>query len=70
MARQINETLELERENELYSDTLYLLKTELGKIRREYTLESNTQLSLIDIGRLDDDLESLVQAIETTLLGL
>ena len=44
MARQINETLELEKENERYVETLYLLKTELREFRREYTEGINDQM--------------------------
>jgi len=62
MARQINETLELEKENELYVETLYLLKTELREFRREYTEGINDQM--------DSELETLCLAIENALIGI
>jgi hypothetical protein len=62
MARQINETLELEKENERYVETLYLLKTELREFRREYTEGINDQM--------DSELETLCLAIENALIGI
>jgi hypothetical protein len=62
MARQINETLELEKENERYVETLYLLKTELREFRREYTEGINDQMV--------SELETLCLAIENALIGI
>jgi len=62
MARQINETLELEKENERYVETLYLLKTELREFRIEYTEGINDQM--------DSELETLCLAIENALIGI
>ena len=62
MARQINETLELEKENERYVETLYLLKTELREFRREYTEGINDQM--------DSELETLCLAIQNALIGI
>jgi len=62
MARQINETLELEKENERYVETLHLIKTELREFRREYTEGIDAQMDL--------ELENLCTAIENALIGI
>jgi hypothetical protein len=54
--------LELEKENERYVETLYLLKTELREFRIEYTEGINEQM--------DSELETLCLAIENALIGI
>jgi hypothetical protein len=69
MARQINEVLEVERENDRYVDTLSLLKEELKRIRKEYLTDA-PGLTKKAVDEIDEDLETLLNAIETAILGI
>jgi hypothetical protein len=66
MARQINDALELEQENNRMRDTFLLLKMELHRIRKEYFLGAFS-LSETAIDEVDEELETLSLAIENIL---
>jgi hypothetical protein len=66
MARQLNEALELEQENDKLRDTLYLLKSELQRIKNEYLIGAKS-LSETAIDEIDEELETLSLTIENAL---
>jgi len=66
MARQINDILELEQENEQLKEALYLLKQGMQRLKLEYFTDS-LSLSETAIEEVDEDLNSLISIIETTL---
>ena len=66
MARQINETLELEQENEKYREALYVLKSEIARIRREYFLGA-IFLNEMAVSEVDEELETVSLTIENAL---
>lgn len=66
MARQIEDTLELERENEEARSILHVTKIELNRIRREY-LDSGI-LSEKEMTDMDNELEILSLSIDNALL--
>lgn len=67
MARHIEDTLDLERENEESRSILHATKIELNRIRREY-LDSGTHLSEKEMNDMDDELEILSLSIDNALL--
>lgn len=66
MARQLNEALEIERENDRYRESFYLIKADLARIRREY-LGVTRSLDEKGLDQLDEELETLSLTIENAL---
>ena len=66
MARQLNEALELEQENEKYRETLYVLKSEIARIRAEYFLGA-IFLNEMAVSEVDEELETVSLTIESAL---
>lgn len=66
MARQLSDVMELEKEIELYRDSLHLVKSEIHRIRAEY-LDSSTPLSVTDVDHIDEELEVLTMTVENCL---
>jgi hypothetical protein len=64
--RQLNEALELEQENDKYRETLYLLKSEIARIRSEYFLGAII-LNEMAIEEIDEELETVALSIENVL---
>jgi len=64
--RQLNEALELERENEKYLESFSFLKSEIQRIRREYLIGA-VSLAESDIDEVDEELATLIKLIENTI---
>jgi hypothetical protein len=66
MARQLEDALELERENEGLRSILYATKIELNRIQREY-LETCVVLNERDVNEMGDAIEALSLTVENAL---
>jgi hypothetical protein len=66
MARQLNDALELERENDDLRETLRIIKTELARIRIEY-FDDSKPLDSKAVDEVDEELEGVVLTIENAL---
>jgi hypothetical protein len=66
MARQLNDALELEEENDTYRETLYVLKAEIVRIRNEYFLGA-VELNEMAVSEVDEELETVSLTIENAL---
>ena len=64
--KALNETLEVEGENEKYREAFYMIKSEIARIRREYLLGA-ISMSETAIDEVDSELAALVLLIENTL---
>jgi hypothetical protein len=66
MARKLNDALELEQEIEKYRETLYVLKSEIARIRTEYFLGA-IFINEMAVSEVDEELETVVLTIENAL---
>jgi len=66
--RQLSDILELEKEVEGYRDVMFILKNEVGRIRKEY-LDGALSLSESAINEVDEELETVSLLIENTLFS-
>jgi hypothetical protein len=65
MARHLEDVLDLEKEIEDLREVLYVTRNDLKRIKKEY-FESEIPISEQEIKLLDDDLESIIEAIENS----
>ena len=66
MSRRLDDVLELDNENEKYRDTLYMLKMEIQRIRKEY-FDGAIFLNEMAVDEVEEELETISLTIENAL---
>jgi len=66
MSKEFNEALEVTEENENYRETLYVLKSEIARIRKEYFLGAKS-MGETALEEIDAELETITLTIENVL---
>lgn len=65
MAMQLEDVLDLERENEILRDALYLVRSELKRIHREYL--EGLSLGTRGLNEVQEEIETILTAVESVL---